>query len=71
MKAAVEFSRSAVTARLRQAVAGADLDPARRLDDKIGLSREAITRRLQEVAELNSLCERLEASSGGPPRSSP
>ena len=53
------LSREAITARLREASALADLRPEHRLDAKIGLSPAAVTARLKLVSELRDLCLRL------------
>jgi hypothetical protein len=59
MSARVELSAQAITARLREVSARADLRPAHRLDAKIGLSAEAITARLKLASALRDLCARL------------
>jgi hypothetical protein len=59
MKTAPSFEASAVTARLQAASDMADLRPEHRLDAKIDLRSEAVTRRLQLVSELRDLCRAL------------
>lgn len=57
-----DMSPEAISARLREVAAVADLRPERRLDAKIGYAPADISRRLREVAELNRLCESLARS---------
>jgi hypothetical protein len=53
---ALDRSAEAVTARLRQVAALADLRVERRLACKLDYSPEAVTRRLRQVSELRRLC---------------
>jgi hypothetical protein len=55
----VDMSAAAITARLRQVSAHADLRSGARLDAKIDMSPAAIVRRLQEVERLRRLCLQL------------
>lgn len=55
----VDVSADAIAARVREVGRVSDLDPARRLDAKIGLSAAAIARRIRTVSELRALCLRL------------
>lgn len=59
MKPRVSFSAQAITARLREASARADLRPGHRLDAQIGLDAAAVTARLRLVSSLRDLCLRL------------
>jgi hypothetical protein len=51
----------AITARLRDVSARADLRPAHRLDAKIGLDPAAITARLKLASAMRDLCAALAA----------
>jgi hypothetical protein len=51
----------AVTDRLRAASALSDLRPDRRLDAKLDMTREGITRRLRQVADLLDVSNKLRA----------
>ena len=53
------MSPSAISARIREVAALADLRPERRLDAKIGYSPADISRRLREVEQLRRLCASL------------
>lgn len=66
----VDMSPDAVFARLRQATAGLDLRPERRLDTKVDYSDAGITARLREVDRLNRLCRALQAFGDDPDGSS-
>lgn len=55
----LDMSPEAISARLRQISALADLAPERRLEGKIDMSPQAITARLREAAALLELCEKL------------
>jgi len=56
----------AITERLRMASALSDLRPDKRLDAKLDMTREGITRRLRQVAELLSLSRKLRGGRGEP-----
>jgi hypothetical protein len=53
------MTAEALTARLREVSARADLRPGHRLDAKIGLDAAAVTARLRLVSSLRDLCLRL------------
>lgn len=57
-----DMGKEAVSARLREASALADLNPERRLDAKIDYSRQAVSRRLRQVEQLRRACQRLGAA---------
>jgi hypothetical protein len=57
----LDTTAPAITRRLMQASAASDLNAARRLDAKIDLSPEGVSRRLRECSELLELCRRLRA----------
>jgi hypothetical protein len=59
MSARLDMSAEAVTARLRDVSARADLRPEHRLDAKIGLDAAAVTARLKLASALRDLCARL------------
>jgi len=59
MSARVNMSAQAISARLREVSARADLRPDHRLDAKIGLDAAAITARLKMASALRDLCARL------------
>lgn len=54
-----DMSAEAISARLREVAAMADLRPERRLDAKIGYAPADISRRLREVEQLRRLCVKL------------
>ena len=53
------MTAQAITDRLRMASALSDLRPDRRLEAKLDMTREGITRRLRQVAALLSLTSKL------------
>ena len=59
MSRRVDLGAGAITARLREVSARADLRPAHRLDTQIGLDAAAVTARLKLVSALRDLCLRL------------
>lgn len=61
LKGHVDMSAAAVTGRLREVSALADLRPEHRLDAKIGLSAAAVTARLKLASDLRDFCLRLRA----------
>ena len=56
----VSMRPKAVEARLHRLASLSDLDPARRLDAKIGYSVEAVVGRLRTQSMLSAACRRLE-----------
>jgi hypothetical protein len=52
----LDMSPGAVTRRLQEVAALADLEPKRRFESKLDLTSAGITRRLRRVAELRRLC---------------
>lgn len=68
MTAAHEMSLSAaaVSGRLEEASAASDLSADKRLQSKIDLSPEGVTRRLHEASNLHALCQSLRALPGSP-----
>jgi len=59
MSGRVNLSAEAVTARLREASARADLRPEHRLDSQIALDAASVTARLRLASALRDLCLRL------------
>jgi hypothetical protein len=59
MSRPVSMDAGAITARLREVSARADLRPEHRLDAKIGLDAASITARLKLASALRDLCVRL------------
>jgi hypothetical protein len=59
MSGGVSLTAEAITARLREASARADLRPAHRLDAQIGLDAASVTARLKLASSLRDLCLRL------------
>lgn len=55
----LDLSAEACTARIEAASALSDLDADRRLESKIDLTAEGVSRRLREAFELLELCESL------------
>lgn len=55
----LDLSAAAITARIAQVSAQADLDPRRRVHAKVDMSEAGITRRIQAVSEMLELCRAL------------
>ncbi len=55
----LDLSPEAISNRILQASALSELLPQSRLDGKLDMSAAAVSRRLDEVFELLSLCENL------------
>lgn len=60
----VSLSAAAVSRRLEEVSAASNLSADRRLESKIDLSPEGITRRLHEASSLYALCRSLRAIEG-------
>lgn len=55
----LDLSADGIARRLREAAGKTSLDPRHRLDAKIGLTAEAIARRIRTASQLRRLCLRL------------
>jgi hypothetical protein len=55
----VDLSAEACTARIERASALSDLAAGKRLDGKLDMSADGVSRRLREAFEILELCESL------------